>query len=308
MAAMTEWIWMCAFAAAAGLGTATIVWLVDLRPRRGAARDELAHGLERADLALLTGGPAREVDADMVSFAERGLVHARDGRLETTDAVDRMLTTPMDSPAYAPRWSRSESLTLVSVRDRGREGVDAVRRGILGMFVRGRLHGLARRGLVISATRRKWEPMLVAGPTLLAMFGCSMAAIMNTRPLVESEWPAAITIMAWLPVTLATALVYSARPGFHGRDPRSRLGRDVTTLVAEVPAATQADLVARGGFAAMTDAGLRAAVQADATDSRWNIRWRAGSRSDVNAVLVAQGLDFGGGGGDGGGDGGGGGD
>jgi uncharacterized protein (TIGR04222 family) len=300
MAAMTMWLVLGAVVAVAGIGTSAALWLAELRPRLSSARAELAHGLERGDLAVLSGGPARRIDAEVVDFVERGLVRADDGRLAVTDDVDRLLDTPVDAPAYQSSWSMEEAMTLVAVRRDGADGIDAVRRGVVPFASRRRVRRLAERGLLVTPLRRKWGPMSVAGPTLLGLFGCSMAAV-TSAPAFASDWPAAISIFAWLPVTAATAYLYTRRPGYSGPDPRTRRGRDVTTVAAEAPAAGQADFVARGGFAAMTDRGRRAAVQGDAVDSRWNAGRRVGAHSDVNALVAVQGVDGDGGGADGGG-------
>jgi hypothetical protein len=73
--------------------------------------------------------------------------------------------------------------------------------------------------------------------------------------------------------------------------PRTALGREVVTLLrSDLPAgASQAQRVALGGFAAMTDDGLRRAIQGCAVDSRWDTDRRAKSSdvSDINAILAA---------------------
>jgi uncharacterized protein (TIGR04222 family) len=292
---MTFWIVFTVIVGVAGVGAGVAVWLSDLRPGPERAH-EAAGGLERSDLAVLCGGPARLIDTTVVDLTSRGLVHASHGALTVSHEMDRLLDTPMDSPGYRPSFTDDEAMMLVAVRAAGRGGLDAVRREALGWDARVRAHGLAERGLLVTPVRRKWAPMIVAGPTLLGLFLGSMG-LMTAGPLDEIEWPLSITIMAWLPVTLLAALAYTRRPGYHGRDPRTRLGRAVAQLAqAHVAAtATQADRVATGGFAGMTDGMLRAAVQGDAAESRWNIRGRVGAASDVNALVAAQSLDLGGG-------------
>lgn len=301
MDAMTTWIVLSAVVAAAGIGAGAVIWLADLRPRLGDARAELGRGLGRVDLALLSGGPVRAVDAQIVDFVERGLVATEGGVLRVSEEVDRMLDTPVEQ-LDSPPATLDEAMTLNVVRRHGGDGLEAVRRGIHSWQLRGRLARLGARGLVAGPQRRTWAPMIVAGPLLLGLFVCWLGLIFSA-PLDEVEWPAAMSVMAWLPVTLGAAVLYSRRPGFHGRDPRTRLGRDVVTIVGETQPSGQADLVARGGFAAMTDAALRRDVQGDAVDACWSVRRRVGGASDANALLAAQSLD---GGGDAGGDGGGG--
>ncbi|WP_158564121.1 TIGR04222 domain-containing membrane protein [Jiangella anatolica] len=293
-----------------GIGSAVAVVLNDRRRRPDVARYELGRSFDRTDTALLTGGVARAIDVAVLELVDRELVRAEDGRLTVTDEVDRMLDTPMESPEYKPGYGFDEAMILVSVRAKGRQGLDAVRRDALKWNLRRRLRTLADRELLVTPLRRQWGPGIVWVPTLLGMFFCSMGLITTANPLEENEGPAAVTILAWLPVSILTAFIWSRRPGYHGPDPRTALGRDIVELLqAELPAdAPQAQRVAVGGFAAMTDDALRRAVQGNAVESRWSMpHGRRSDRYGVNAVVAADaGMTSGGGDGDGGGDGGGG--
>ncbi|SDU09727.1 TIGR04222 domain-containing membrane protein [Jiangella alkaliphila] len=294
-----------------GIGSAIAVNVVDRRPRPDEARYEIGRSFDRTDTALVSGGVARAIDVTVLELVDRGLVLAEDGKLTVSDEVDRLLDTPMDSPEYKPPYATDEGWILVSVRAKGRQGLDAVRRDVLKMRLRTRLRTLADRGFLVTPLRRQWGPAVVWAPTLAGMFFCSMGLITSYNPLEDSDAPAAITIFAWFPVTLLTAFIWSRRPGYHGPDPRTARGRDIVDLLrAELPDdAPQAQRVAVGGFAAMTDDALRRQVQGRADESRWSImrRGRAGHYG-VNAALAADsGMTSGDGGdGDGGGDGGGG--
>lgn len=295
-----------------GIGAATAVNLLDRRPRPDLARYEIGRSFDRTDLALLSGGVARAVDATVLELVDRGLVLADGGKLSVDDEVDRLLDTPMDSPEYTPPYSTEEGSVLVSVRRKGRDGLDDVRRDVVKFYLRRRLRILADRGLLVTPLRRQWGPIVVWGPTLAGMFFCSIGLMTSFNPMEEGEIPTAITIFAWFPVTLLTAFIWSRRPGHHGPDPRTALGRDIVDVVREEQPddATQAQRVAVGGFAAMTDDALRRAVQGHAVESRWSVpHGRRGDRYGVNAILAAAtGMtsDGDGGDGDGGGDGGGG--
>ncbi|TDD69438.1 hypothetical protein E1262_12365 [Jiangella aurantiaca] len=306
---MTALLVLFALVVAGGIGSAAGAYLVDRRPRPDLAREELARGLDATDAALLTGGVARAVDVAVLALVDRELVRADGGTLTVSDEVDRLLDTPMDSPDYRPPYSFEEASILVSVRARGGEGLDAVRRDVLKWKLRSRLRALAGRGLLVTPLRRQWGPMTVAGPTLVGMFFCSMG-FLSAGPIEEIEVPASLTILGWLPVTILTAVIWSRRPGYHGPDPRTARGRDISdVLVAELPGdAAQAQRVAVGGFAAMTDDALRRDVQGNAVESRWSVpsgRRRAAAYG-VNAALAIDSGMTSDGGGDGGGDSGGG--
>lgn len=302
---MSEWLVVAGVVAAGGLGAAVAAWLADLRPQPDAARAEIARGLDLADAALLSGGVVRWIDTAVVGFVERGLVRAADGRLTVRGDVDRMLDTPLDSPAHPGLATLEEAIVLSSVRRAGEGGLGAVRRSVATWDARRRLARLAERGLLITPRRRQWGPMIVAGPVLLGLFGCAMALIVAGP---ESEAQATIVIASWLPVSLGSAFLWSRRPGHHGRDPRSSVGRAVVADLRAARASSQADLVASGGFEAMTDEALRDAVQAGEPDSRWRVPLRRTGTTEVNALLAVQTIGSTLGGSDGGGDGGGGGD
>lgn len=280
---MTGLLVLFVLVVAGGIGSATAAWLVDRRPRPDLARAELAVSFDRTDTALLSGGVARALDVSVLELVDRGLVFAADGTLTVDDEVDRLLDTPMDSPEYQPSYDFDEAMVLVSVRAKGRQGLDAVRRDVLKWKLRTRLRTLADRGLLITPLRRQWGPMTVAGPTLAGMFFCSIGLMSSANPLEEGEIPTAITIFAWFPVTLLAAFIWSRRPGYHGPDPRTARGRDIVDLLrAELPDdAPQAQRVAVGGFAAMTDDALRRAVRGHAVESRWSL---PGGRRDSHGV------------------------
>jgi uncharacterized protein (TIGR04222 family) len=296
MDAMTMWLGLSAAVAVLGVGSALAMWLWELIPRRTRARDVLEAGLEQADLALLTGGPARITDARVVDFVAHGHVHATHGTLTVTETVDVFLDSPWETPDRPGRWTIDETHTLVALRDHGRGGIDAVRRETLRWEPRVRFHELAGRGLLVSPGRRKWSGMIVAGPILLGLFLCWVGLISSGERLDDIEIPLAIIFGALLPVSLLAAWVWSWRPGFHGRDPRTRLGRDASALARDRLAATasQADRVALGGFAALTDAHLRGSVQASAPDSRWDAARRFRAATEINALLAVQSVGLGG--------------
>nr|WP_246401076.1 TIGR04222 domain-containing membrane protein [Jiangella mangrovi] len=294
-----------------GIGSAVAVVLNDRRRRPDVARYEIGRSFDRTDTALLSGGVARAIDVTVLELVGRGLVLADDGKLTVSDEVDRMLDTPMDSPEYQPPYATDEGWILVSVRAKGRQGLDAVRRDVLKMRLRTRLRTLADRGFLVTPLGRQWGPAIVWAPTLIGMFLCSIGLMTSIDPFDEQgEIPAAITVFAWAPITILTAFIWSRRPGYHGSDPRTALGRDIVELLqAELPADDpQAQRVAVGGFAAMTDDALRRAVQGNAVESRWSVPHGRGSdRHGVNAIVAADaGMTSDGGDGDGGGDGGGG--
>jgi uncharacterized protein (TIGR04222 family) len=282
------WLVLTALVVVSAVGASATAALVSRRLRPERARAVLDAGLDRRDLALLTGGPTRTVDAAVVELAARRLVVAADGRLTVTAEVDRLLDTPVGSAEYRPPFDPDEAMTLVSVRAAGADGLEAVRRRALRLPLRQRFAALAERGLVVTPSRRRWEPMAVAGPTLVALFVCWYGVLTSAR-LDETEWPSSIVVLSWLPVTLLTAFLWSRRPGYHGGDPRSALGRDVSAEAprALAPDARQADRVAAGGFAAMTDDALRRAVRGNAAESRWRIRWRRDRTADANVALAA---------------------
>jgi uncharacterized protein (TIGR04222 family) len=293
-----------------GIGSAVAVVLNDRRRRPDVARHEIGRGFDRTDTALLSGGVARAIDVSVLELVGRGLVLADGGRLTVSDEVDRLLDTPMDGPEYRPPYAPDEGWVLVSVRAKGRQGLDAVRRDVLKWNLRRRLRTLADREMLVTPLRRQWGPAVVWVPTLAGMFFCSIGLMTSYTPLEEGEIPTAITIVAWLPVAILTAFTWSRRPGYHGPDPRTALGRDIVELLqAELPEdAPQAQRVAVGGFAAMTDDALRRAVQGNAVESRWSVpHGRRGDRYGVNAIVAAD-AGMSSDGGDGGGDGGGGGD
>lgn len=308
---MTALLVLFVLVVAGGIGSAVAVVLNDRRRRPDVARYEIGRSFDRTDTALLSGGVARAIDVSVLELADRGLVRADGGTLTVSEEVDRLLDTPMDSPEYRPPYAPDEAWILVSVRAKGRQGLDAVRRDVLKWNLRRRLRTLADRGLLVTPLRRQWGPAIVWAPTLAGMFFCSIGLITSYNPLEESDVPAAITVFAWFPVALLTAFIWSRRPGYHGPDPRTATGRDIVELLqAELPDdAPQAQRVAVGGFAAMTDDALRRAVQGNAVESRWSVpHGRRGDRYSVNAIVAADAGMTSDGGDGGGGDGGGGGD
>ncbi|WP_162605671.1 TIGR04222 domain-containing membrane protein [Jiangella ureilytica] len=287
---MTALLVLFVLVVAGGIGSAVAVVLNDRRRRPAVARYEIGRGFDRTDTALLSGGVARAVDVTVLELVDRRLVLADDGKLTVDDEVHRMLDTPMDSPEYTPNYDFDEAMVLVSVRARGRQGLDAVRRDVVKWKLRTRLRALAGRGLLVTPLRRQWGPAIVWAPTLAGMFFCSIGLMTSYDPLEEGEIPAAITIVAWFPVTLLAAFIFSRRPGYHGPDPRTATGRDIVELLQAEPAedAPQAQRVAVGGFAAMTDDALRRAVQGNAVESRWSVpHGRRGDRYGVNAIVAA---------------------
>lgn len=290
-----------------GIGSGVAALLIDRRPNLDRAREVVAaSNFDLVKTALLSGGVARAVDAHVVDLVERGKALADGGKLTVTDEVSADLDRPRETTAEFPD---ADAMTLVSVRRCGRDGIDGIRRDALKLFLRGSLYRMAQEGLLVTPLGRQWQPMIVAGPTLAGVFFCSIA-MMQAGWEEEVENSAALSVFLWLPVTLAAAAIWARRPGLSGPDPRTALGRDVVMVLrADLPAdATQAQRVAVGGFAAMTDDGLRRAIQGHAADSRWNVRRRA-RNNDINATLaVATGMIAGGDGGGDSGDGGGGGD
>lgn len=264
---MTPPLWATVVVSVIGLGAAIAVWLGSLRPRPEAARREIEQGLSRLDMALVSGGAARGLDSDIVDLVERGIVRAARGRFTVVGEADAAIP--------------NEIMLIKTAEEHGEGGIDALREGA-DTWYRLSYHRLIKRRLIVSPDRVKASPALLWAPTMLVLFLCTlwmMFEFPDPGPGLPPWGPAAISIGAWAVVPLLQLMFWCLQPGYHGRDPRSRLGRDVIAEVSAAvgadPGASQADRVAVGGFAAMTDAPLRREIMGDAADSEWNAKlWR----------------------------------
>lgn len=262
---MTAPLWATVVVSVIGVAAAITVWLVSLRPRPDIARYEAGRSMQRLHFALISGGPARGLDSDLVDLVERGLVRAEGGRLTATGEADQ--------------GNPNEIQLFSTVRECGASGLDAIRAETAAWY-RLSLPRLVKRGFIVSPDRVQYSPMLAWAPTLIALFLCTLRMLYTAPapgPGLPPWGPALISIGAWLVVPLVQVLFWCLQPGYRGKDPRSRLGRDVITVVAAgIDAETsQADRVAIGGFAAMTDTAMRREIMGDAADSEWDARpWR----------------------------------
>lgn len=262
---MTGPLWATVLVSALGICVALAIWAYSLRPRPDRARDELGRGLERVDVALISGGVARATDSDLVDLIERGLLRADRGRLIATGL-----------PLVEHRGNNVLSLT---VEELGEPTLDSVREraGILGYYTA--ILRLTRRRLIISPDRVSVAPAMLWAPTMVLLFLCTLSFLGgNTQPPGLPPWaPVTISVGVWIVVPLVQLAIWCRQPGYHGRDPRSRLGLDVVDeLAARIgPTSSQANRVAIGGFAAMTDHVLRQAIMGTTSDSAWDARpWR----------------------------------
>ncbi|MFT4010043.1 MAG: hypothetical protein QM655_08380 [Nocardioidaceae bacterium] len=262
---MTPPLWATLVVSVAGIAAAAAVLLSSRRPRREEARREIDRGLERVDIALTSGGVTRGIDSDLVDLVERGALGAEQGRLTPVGETDE--------------GHLGEVWLISAVRAAGADGLDAVRGEAVRLGYFAAILRLAKRRIIVSPDRVQYAPILVWGPTMAALFLCTMLMLHNPEPGPGlPDWgPALISIGPWLVVPLAQIALLLLQPGYRGRDPRSRLGIDIVEeLTARIgPDASQADRVAIGGFAAMTDDDLRRAIMGGAADSAWDARpWR----------------------------------
>ncbi|MFT4217944.1 MAG: TIGR04222 domain-containing membrane protein [Micropruina sp.] len=264
---MTASLWATVAVSIAGVCVALAIWFASRQPRPDDARREIEQGLELVDIALISGGPARAVDSQIVDLVERGLLRADGGWL-------RVSGTPVPDGRYA------DAVTVHTVEIAGDVRLETLREqaGPFRHFLA--VLRLTRRRLIISPDRVAGAPAMVWAPTMAALFLCTMGMLVNdgNRSHGLPAWaPAAISIGAWVVVPLLQLAIWCRQPGYHGKDPRSRLGRDVIDeLTARIgPSTSQAFRVATGGFAAMTDDALRQAIMGTASDSEWDARpWR----------------------------------
>ncbi|MFT4231751.1 MAG: hypothetical protein QM606_03110 [Leucobacter sp.] len=262
---MTPPLWATLVVSVVGIAAAVAVLLSSRRPQRDEALREIDHGLERVDIALTSGGVTRGIDSDLVDLVERGVLSAEQGRLVVA--------------GEAAEGHLGEAWLLSAVRTAGSDGLEAVRGEAVGLGYFAAILRLSKRRIIVSPDRVQYAPILVWGPTLGALFLCTMLMLHNPEPGpgLPAWGPALISIGPWLLVPLVQIAVLCLQPGYRGRDPRSRLGIDIIDeLAARIgPDASQADRVAIGGFAAMTDGDLRRAIMGGAADSAWDARpWR----------------------------------
>jgi uncharacterized protein (TIGR04222 family) len=284
------------------------------------ARDSLlgsrqaSEALERIELdthtlGMLSGGPGRMVDAIVTDLVERGVVLADNGSLAVSPDHAHKLSLPFDHADQD--LGVLDSFALLAVRDAGHEGIWEVRRrfGETRLLFKGVFARLSKHRLLISSTRRKWEPAGLALGVLVAIWVATIGMMPSKeypRSLEDDELQIAAAVWGWLPVTVLVAVLMSRRRGYHGRDPRSALGM---ACIAKLRTglrsdATQALRVALGGFAAITDASLRKAIQGTHADSTWRLPRRREDSIGIELLAVEL-VDSGGadgGGGDGGGD------
>jgi uncharacterized protein (TIGR04222 family) len=241
-------------------------------------------------LGMLSGGPGRMVDAMVTDLVERGAAQADGGKLTIPPETEAQLTMPRDSPDYHLGWD--DALTALAIRAGGEEGIWEVRRKLAESryAFRGVFAKLNEQRLVVNATRRKWEPAGLALGVLagiwFATIGMMFPATEYPNTLESSQGPLALAVLGWLPVAMGVGFLMSRRRGYHGGDPRTALGHAVVAkLAAELPADTsQAQRVALGGFAAMTDKPLRKAIQGNDHDSQWRLVRRRGQASGAELV------------------------
>jgi len=291
-------------AVVAGFATPVILLARDRNVDAQQARAALAPVRQDARaLGMLDGGPGRMVDVIVTDLVERGVVVADNGSLAVSPDHVHELALPYD---HADKHlGLLDSFALLAVRDAGDEGIWEVRRlfGGIRLPFRSVFARLSQDRLLISPMRRRWEPAGLALGVLAAIWVATIG-MMVSGSLEDAEFQIALGIGGWLPITVLVAVLMSRRRGYHGPDPRSALGlAAIATLRSELPRdATQAMRVALGGFAAMTDAPLRKAIQGTHADSTWQLPRR---RTDAVGIdLLAMDLVHSGGadGGDGGGD------
>jgi uncharacterized protein (TIGR04222 family) len=218
-------------------------------------------------LAMLAGGPARAVDAVVVQLVREGRARADAGMITRTD------TDPRPAVLGVSFTVRNGMGVLGSAPiQRVREQACSI-----GWVFEVVFTDLSRRGLAVSSLRRTWEP---AGWSLVPVVPLSATALLLLDD--GSRTAAAVTFGTALASILVTAGIVVSRPGHHGQNPTTTLGRAV---LDRARAGAESDLVlgvALDGFAAMTDPGFRAAVQGDAADATWTWQRRSTDRTTVD--------------------------
>lgn len=281
---MTDWLTFFGIAAGGGILISLVGWVIDLVPRMPLAA-EAAQTLSTTEIALLSGGPGRAIDAKVVELIETGHLIALQGSFALTARGDAQLDEPLGAEAFDPL--RADVLS--TVRGGGHRGLEVLRRRSGAWALSWAMHAVVRRRMIITPMRRQWNAMVIIGPALLGMFAASMGLVMNDF-MGDLEIVGAITIGLWLPVALLIGVLWNMRPGFHGHDPQSRLGRDVLTFLRsrrEEHCSSEAERVALDGLAAIHDPALRAAVRGDAAESRWRVSFRRRKYDSTDALLAA---------------------
>lgn len=220
-------------------------------------------------LAMLGGGPGRVVDAVLVDLAEQGQIMAHEGLIDVSfgrDTHDVRLTAPSVIGNTVAAHGPADLPTLREQACR------------IGFVFEMEFNRLTEKGLAVSPLRREYAPAGWGLTALGTLFVVSLGLLSDhsggTGPWLLTI-PLTLLVMA-LVITLARL-----RPGYHGHDPRTARGLELLRqAAADPPDPSQATKVAIGGFAAMSDHNLRAAVQGIAPESAW--AWR--SRSDAGVV------------------------
>lgn len=263
---MTASLWATVGVSVVGICAGIAIWLISRIPQPEDARAELDRGLGLIEIAMISGGTGRAVDAQVVDLVERGLLCADGGRLSV-------------SGLSAPEGDYVNAITLSAVAE-GADSLDSLRGGVgeFGRFTT--LLRLTRRRLIISPDRVEVAPAMLWAPTMAVLFLYAIGGMLSQGTAVPElpRWVAPIvSIGACVVVPLVQLWLWCLQPGYRGPDPRSRLGHDVIDQLAAAvgPGTSQAQRVAVGGFAAMTDPALRQAIMGTASDSRWDARpWR----------------------------------
>jgi uncharacterized protein (TIGR04222 family) len=216
--------------------------------------------LEIPAVAMLAGGPGRVVDAVVVDLVE-------DGRIAGADGV--LSHTPGDWPSGLRVRVRDVVETVVAAV--GPADLVAVRERscAIGMVFEMEFHELARRGLVVSPSRRDLASIGWALGTFVPLFAVVIAMLLDGSPGAQGSAVLAFGVIFVL--TPLTVVLARRRPGYHGRDPRTAAGHALLDRIASTvdDASGQAIRIALGGFAGPSDQNLRGAVQGGAADSAW---------------------------------------
>ena len=272
---MNLFLWIALLIGIAGIAVAAIVCVSSRRSYPAEGRRVLSRRPARGVIALTAAGPARVVDAAVVDLIQRGAVRAEGGRL-----------TVIADPAEMPFQDRE---LLEAIQRVGADGISAVR-AEYARYIRSELSEALRLRLIVNPTRVEFEPMIVWLPTMLFGFGFAMVGVINhvSYEATVPEWVPPIILGFAMAVAPFIALgVWCLQPGYFGKNPSSQLGRDtVAVFLAErLEGASQADRIAAGGFATITDPALLTDVFPGVEDARWDARrWRRSNytqKSDI---------------------------
>ncbi|MEV0676020.1 TIGR04222 domain-containing membrane protein [Actinosynnema sp. NPDC050436] len=233
-----------------------VLWWRDVRRVGARAPGETALPWSVLDLALLTGGPARAVDALLVGLVESGAARAEGGWVARAAGQARDAESAAVLGELPETWEN-----LTNVRDRV-----AANRAKLFLT---RADDLVRRGFLARSRQRVSLKWMCYG--LLAPFVLEIGFIAVTGP---HPGHSVAPLLVFQGTAMVVAWVLSAvRPGgWRGYRPWTALGRACAGTLADrlaVPGASQAVLTACGGLSAMTDEAMREAVRGRAPDGSW---------------------------------------